>query len=342
MKINMSTFEIACIALASKKEKEAGNILLKELNNKDYFKRRLALENIQKSIYWKESIPYLKDLLYDRSEYVVRTALRGILMNGIDGCKEDVELIAEIWNQDEDILNYSREILNSFALKNITILHTEDRHLFLRRKASLIFRGASQIKPKKYPKEYEDIVKRYFPDYTGNQIKDLLHRLAREGCGYSALTLSLYKKYWYNRSEFEKIFGIPMFNGYGEMTFNEMMVDFYCMTDEPGIGMTLVEAKERWKKFCRHYGINLPIKTNIKINSSDFEAESKTGDIIMLANYFTMNDIWNEPVSVRGAHYMNVKTIRSDGTFYVNSWGEDYWLKEEDIEKGVWFLKVEY
>lgn len=342
MNVSMAQYAAVCVALAKKKEKAACRILLGELKNKDYYKRRLALENLQMSIYWKESVSCLKELLYDRNVYVVRAALRGIIMNQIDGCKEDIELIAEIWNKDEDIQNYSREILKDYAINKTSVLHVEDKKLFLRSKEKLIFRGASQAKPEQYTKDYMEIVLRHFPQYNTNQVRDLLHRLAREGCGYAALTLSLYKRYWYERDEFKKIFGIPMFNGFGEMTYNELMVDFYCMTDEPGIGMTLKAAKERWAKFCHHYKIKLAVKLDIKITPDIFWEESKTGDIIMLANHFTMYDLWNNSVNVKGAHYMNLKAVSGDGTFHVISWGNNYCLKAADITKGVWFLKMEY
>lgn len=80
-----------------------------------------------------------------------------------------------------------------------------------------------------------EIIRQYYPNMTEDEMKILLSRLNNEGCGYVAITNSLFIQYKGKEEEFEKTFGFPMFrtsaSGKKEYNFNALIVDLYCATD---------------------------------------------------------------------------------------------------------------
>ena len=71
----MKDYVVCLRALAWKEDEKSFLILKNELRNKDYYRRRAALENISYHKLWSKEPSLVRELLLDHNEYVVRLAL---------------------------------------------------------------------------------------------------------------------------------------------------------------------------------------------------------------------------------------------------------------------------
>lgn len=71
-----------------------------------------------------------------------------------------------------------------------------------------------------------------YENYTEAEIYKLMEQIDEEGCGYVAIVNTLFWEFPGTEEEFEKIYGFPMRDKYGNYNFDLMLIDIYCKTDD--------------------------------------------------------------------------------------------------------------
>nr|MCR4647912.1 hypothetical protein [Lachnospiraceae bacterium] len=139
--------------------------------------------------------------------------------------------------------------------------------------------GASQRRPESDPSKYADIVRKYHKDFTDDEVKKCLHMLRTEGCGYAALVNTVFLRFFGEEEQFQKIFGYPMYTSDGKLNFDDLLVDFYCATDnhyglfgfdlvdkkedekyEKGYGTTLESSEWRFETYMKKHGVSVDVR----------------------------------------------------------------------------------
>lgn len=112
----MKDYVVCLRALAWKEDWKSFAILKNELRNKDYYRRRAALENISYHRLWEISPDLLRELLLDHSEYVVKLALE--ILNTYTDCEvtNEVVIACDFWKGNKEIGDACRRY---FERKNI-------------------------------------------------------------------------------------------------------------------------------------------------------------------------------------------------------------------------------
>lgn len=91
--------------------------------------------------------------------------------------------------------------------------------------------GGNQSNPVTQSDELADLVKKYHPEFTEDEIVDYLTKLESEGCGYVALINTIFQQFTGREEDFEKTFGFPMYGKDGDLNYNAMVTDFYSAMD---------------------------------------------------------------------------------------------------------------
>ena len=195
-----------------------------------------------------------------------------------------------------------------------------------------------------------DIVRKYYPEMTDDEIKDYLKKLNDEGCGYVAIANSIFKEFEGKEELFEKKFGFPMVNpDTGELNYNMLVTDLYAATDNhnlhdgfwifdsdevnpsedasatDGWGTTEGSRKYRAELYLKDKGIKCNIDNSIEITPENFH-DYDDGSVIMRADHFTLIDEKGNTKYVEGGHAMTVTGVTEDGMLIVSSWGKKYYL----------------
>lgn len=71
-----------------------------------------------------------------------------------------------------------------------------------------------------------------YENYTEAEIYKFMEQIDEEGCGYVALVNTLFWEFPGTEEEFEKLYGFPMRDKYGNYNFDLMLIDIYCKTDD--------------------------------------------------------------------------------------------------------------
>lgn len=206
--------------------------------------------------------------------------------------------------------------------------------------------GGDQGSPRNNRKELEEIIKKYHPEFTKKQMDNYLEKLNSEGCGYVAITNTLFAYFVGRELEFEKIFGFPMRKANGELNYDALVTDFYSATDNhnmvdgkdvvdnnedesnvEGYGTTRGSREYRFEMYMNDHGIDCDVQ-NVNITANNFEEMQKKGDIVVGISPVQLYDSNGKLVfNSDGGHAMTVTGVTEDGMLKVSSWGEEYYIK---------------
>ncbi|BCN31499.1 hypothetical protein [Anaeromicropila herbilytica] len=220
--------------------------------------------------------------------------------------------------------------------------------------------GGNQGGPAKRAKDDDtliDIVKKYFPNMSKDEIEDYLEKLNSEGCGYVAMVNTLFKNYEGREEEFEKKFGFPMCTvdkgGEKHLNFEYLITDYYAATDNhnqksflffywdhmdndedqsntKGDGTTMDSREYRWEMYMKDHGIDVDVQSDVQITLENYSEYSKKVDIIIAIRPITLeNELGDIVRNDAGGHAMTVTGITDDLRFIVSSWGRKYYVNPE-------------
>lgn len=211
--------------------------------------------------------------------------------------------------------------------------------------------GGDQGSPQyayKNRKSIYNIVRKYYPDMSDAEIKNYLIKLNDEGCAYVAFVNTIFAAYAGREDEFEDTFGFPMYKN-NDLNFNELIVDFYCDTDNhnqflwtdyvnrfedksdtEGSGMSTSDEIYRAGKYMREKGVDMEIRSE-KITVENFKDYAENGYVIVnFHNGPLLNTDGSTAQYIDGGHAMTVTGVTSDGKYIVSSWGDEYYIDPND------------
>ncbi|MCI8508887.1 MAG: hypothetical protein HFJ06_10040 [Lachnospiraceae bacterium] len=212
--------------------------------------------------------------------------------------------------------------------------------------------GGNQSNPVTKSEELADIVRKYYPDFTDKEVEDYLKKLESEGCGYVAMSNTIFAQFVGKEKEFEKTFGFPMYDKNGDLNYDAMVTDFYAATDNhnekgwifkrdvidesedksatEGWGTTRETREYRWEKYMEDHGIDADVK-NVKVTPENYDEVASKGDIVVgVQPCILYDESGNKAVDIDGGHAMTVTGKTDDGMYRVSSWGEEYYIKPGD------------
>lgn len=333
-----------------KESKEHFIILREQLKSKDFQQRKSALESIVCHELFKRNNYLLVGALFDGYEDVVKTALSVIKDHNLKKFSKQVLLVMENWPYDKEIqtlckeffdlnkINYIKKLEKKRSKKKLEDLEKIDRDLMCEAASQCIVKD--RMEDVKYFERYSNIIRNYFPTYDEVKTTNLIDELAKEGCGYASLATTMMKHFAKDADWFKKKFGYgPMY--FGKYTTDFLMLDFYCMTDEPNRGMTIEQLRDRYNRFCSYYDIDVKISIYNGMNEARFKEWSQNGYVILFASKLTMYRNETKPSIVKGWHMMNICDMKED-TMTVISWGRRYTLNKKDMQQSACYVYVQY
>ena len=347
LKKNMVHFEAGMIALAWKGDAGSFQVMTEELQNKDYYRRKVALENIVYHDLFKDNSEVLGIAVLDGHEMVVKSALKKVLDYHPVGIREEILMAMECWPGDAEIQKMCKMALLHYRENYALIMGKHHKEKGKREQEELIFRDSSQYILKermqnlKYFNKYLTMARHYNPGLDAPAVKNLLEKFADEGCGYAALATTLVQYYADKEKAFFDKFKCELMQN-GEYVTDLLMLDFYCMTDEENRGMTVEQMKERFERYCNSYGLQAKFQILSQMDYATYKNRTKTGYLLLFAGHFIMYYKKYHITSVNGWHIMNISDMQPDGTFSVVTWGKKYTLKKENLKQGGHFVYVEY
>lgn len=212
--------------------------------------------------------------------------------------------------------------------------------------------GGNQSNPVTKSEELADIVRKYYPDFTDKEVEDYLKKLESEGCGYVAMSNTIFAQFMGKEKEFEKTFGFPMYDKNGDLNYDAMVTDFYAATDNhnekgwifkrdvvdesedksatEGRGTTRKKREYRWEKYMADHGIDVDVK-NVKVTPENYDEVASKGDLVVGVHPCILYDeSGNQTVDIDGGHAMTVTGKTDDGMYRVSSWGKEYYIKPDN------------
>lgn len=342
----MKDYVVCLRALAWKEDEKSFLILKNELRNKDYYRRRAALENISYHKLWSKEPSLVRELLLDHNEYVVRLALEILNEYPHVDVINEVILVYDYWQNDENIKN---ECLKYFEKNHIDYLsllcqHNEQKQILSN--SDFGYQNCSQKKPVYHWKndekmmEYLAVIHQYYPEYTTEDVEYMLYALAEDGCGYACIVSTLLDFFYNNSDQSFNKFSFPLYDENAKINGDLLLLDFYCMTDEMGYGMMIGELIYRFHKFTKRYQIKGKIRLLLKLERKHWM--EKNSYIIMITHNFILLDEKRKKTYVEEWHYMNLRDMDEEGNFIVSSWGQNYILRKADISGKIYFIHVKY
>lgn len=154
----------------------------------------------------------------------------------------------------EFIDSLKRNILNKYYIFS---LNSNKTNQFGANQGDFFYNNTQLLRDTKV----QEIIKAYFPEATIEQMEELLISINSVGCGYAALTNSIFAQFTGKEEEFEEIFGFPMYtedeNGNIDFNYEYLMLDIYCFKhkDNSAAGADLspleltLESPESYEEF---------------------------------------------------------------------------------------------
>lgn len=342
----MGDYVVCLRALAWKGDSRSFSILKGELRNKDYYRRRAALENISYHRLWETSPDLVRELLLDHNEYVVRLAAK--LLNQYPDCDVISEAVIayDFWEKDIEIRKACHAYLEKRGVDYQALLWEYHNKIQKISEDNSFYKDCSQKKlvgnwdEKEKMAEYFSVICQYFPEYSLEDARSVLAGLSEEGCGYAALIGTVMHYFDRCSYDFAHTFGFSMYDGRAESNADILLLHFYCMTDEDGFGMTVGQMISRFRVFTRAYGLKVKIDVLLKLTQNLMK--EKDSYIIIMAEKFILLDDRRKKFYINEWHYMNLRDMDEEGNFMVSSWGENYILRKADIMGKRYFIRVRY
>ena len=221
--------------------------------------------------------------------------------------------------------------------------------------------GGNQNTPKDDSRRFESIVKKYHSEYTETDVNKCLRMLSKEGCGYVALINSIFLKFYGEEEHFEKIFGYPMHLPDGRLNFDDLLVDFYCATDnhngflgfdfvdrnedakyENGYGTTIDSTEWRFETYMKKHGIKVSLKP-IRAKPETLSKLLEKGPVMVSVRPNVLYDInGKNTFESKAGHTMSVTGALDNGLIRVSSWGKEYYIKHGSYSAYEYYQQVIY
>ena len=206
--------------------------------------------------------------------------------------------------------------------------------------------GGNQKAPRLDPSKYASIVRKHFPDHTDEQVSKCLDLIETEGCGYVALINTVFLRFYGEEEKFRQIFRYPMFTEDGKLNFNDLIVDFYCATDNHnrqfifdtvsytedrdypnGYGTTTDSREWRFESYMRNHNVRVDVR-DIIIFPKHVDLQLRDGPIIAGVRPMAMYDKdGNVTDNSQGGHAVIVTGKGDNGLIRVSSWGQECYIK---------------
>lgn len=332
-------------------------------------------QNLQQDSFWQVNV-CLKSI---SQELLVLSKSTRILGKGL-------EEAAYLYEQAEDRLLGEMEAADSILLGNtygnnvVKKLINAIRNYFIKKKQltkedidSIVFseegqyggnQGSPEIQTRERKEELYDIIRR---NRAGENLPDdlepYLKKINNEGCGYVALTNSIFR-YFENRSEeFQKAFGYSMYDKNGNLNFDMLLVDLYSSKDNidpvtnirnnmldynkeqdsylnpydpwkdvTGKGTTPAERKYYMETFLAEHGIKGTIDVQEEMSISQIEERLQRGEDVIIS--YRNGNIYREDGSIQqqiiGGHAMTITGVTKEGYYIVSSWGEKFYIHPDE------------
>lgn len=228
--------------------------------------------------------------------------------------------------------------------------------------------GGNQESPVTKSDELAYIVRRYYPDFTKDEVEDYLTKLKTEGCGYVALINTIFNQFVGKEEEFEKTFGFPMYGEDGDLNYDAMITDFYAATDNhnkkgilmfsrdeidesedesatKGTGTNRKSREYRWEKYLKEHGIDVDVK-NVEVTLDNYDEMASQGDLVVGMKpcilYNSSGEIAHDNIEDIG-HAMTITGKTDDGMYKVSSWGKEYYIKpDKSLYEWIEFQQIIY
>lgn len=344
---DMMNFQDCMVALSHRKTQSSFDMMRAQFTNKDYYRRKCALEYIIFHEKFDSNKDVIKEVILDGNELVVKSALIKVDKMGIKGMEEEVLFALEYWADNEEIQQLCHVILEKYKIKHDSILKMNKIKSEKMNIDNIIFKGNSQsvigerMSDEKYNEAYTEIISKY-KTYVGlYTLERIAKEFNKEGCGYAALATTLTQHFYDKEEQFRHKFGFDIKDGDGFAT-DKIMLDFYCMLDEAGYGMNIEQLLERYEKYCDFYDINIAIDVVDSFDKNAFEEYTKDGYVLLFAGDFTMNFMKYKPVHIDGWHIMNVYNMPDEDTLEVSTWGQKYSIKLSELDYYPKYVHVAY
>lgn len=345
---DMVHFEAGMIALAWKGCEESFEIMFKELRNKDYYRRRVTLVNMEyHDLFEANAQRILKEALLDGHDIVVTLAVKLAARYRVKGLYEELQIVMECWPDDLFIQKTCKQLLASESVYYADIIQRNQANSAKRQTEELVYKGSSQcilqerLSNPTFAEKYMRLVRCYYPNTYNQELKELADKFADEGCGYASLATTMMLHFAEHPDKFKKHYGCEPIQD-GEYMTDAIMLDFYCMTDESNRGMSLQQMADRFQTYCSRYGIPMSMSTLGHVNADKFKDCTKTGYVLLFGSDVTMYYKKYQPSHVKGWHVMNVCDVDKDGVATVVSWGRKYTLKVAELREDCEFVWVKY
>ncbi|MDR2380519.1 MAG: hypothetical protein LBE08_04990 [Bifidobacteriaceae bacterium] len=217
-----------------------------------------------------------------------------------------------------------------------------------------------------------EIIRRYHPELTDNEVEVLLIRMGHEGCGYMALVNTLAQQYADRPEEFERIFGFPLYDANGDFNFDYMITDLYAAEDNrkghqflwwkwtttdarqdysasddapwwdyninedtTGRGTNPDTREDRFERYLRDRGVSVDVRANgTPTTVKDYQRLATSGDVVIRVSSIRMTDADGALYEATGGHAMTVTGVNDDGHLIVSSWGKVYTVDPSDYGSG--------
>jgi HEAT repeat protein len=145
LKEDLPYYSVACIALAHKSNIDSLNLLAECLSNKDWCRRRMAIEALACHPMGYLQSDKLINLLNDKSRYVIKATLEAIIVHSINKARDKV--LDLIKSSDEEIRKEAIACLHSIGsevdTKQIIELFIKERSKLVRDEAAWFIRQKS-------------------------------------------------------------------------------------------------------------------------------------------------------------------------------------------------------
>ena len=194
-------------------------------------------------------------------------------------------------------------------------------------------------------------LREYFPNMSVIEAFQYFSQLNHVGCGYVALANTIFLEYEGRPSEFERIFGYPMFKD-GDLNYDRLILDIYATTDKAGIndgnnglpeGVTEADLAEIIGYFLADKSVGVRTELNAEVTSNNFrQIVEEGGHVILGYRHGNMYDEKGKAHFIDGGHAITVTGITDDGRYVVSSWGEKYYINASDLDDNDIFMVYHY
>lgn len=199
-----------------------------------------------------------------------------------------------------------------------------------------------------------DIMHKYFPDLTEDDLQTVFNQMNNVGCAYIAGINTIIEQYADNPAEFERIFGFPLYKPDGTINFDLLFTDYWMYIQQqkdasptgtpprngnnnPG-GFTETDYP-RLEDYLASYGVECQSSVQDSVTMDNYERMKEKGAVLIRVRPVFMYDQNGNLYEANGGHAMIVTGRGEDPTgrqyLTVSSWGAEYRLYLEDYAPGV-------